>query len=78
MFAICVGNEPKHIEVYRNKFRVPFPIFPDRKMDIYKALGRPGTPFMILTETNGKVLMTHKGAVENLDEILAEIREAHK
>ncbi|MGD2126122.1 MAG: hypothetical protein PVG99_08590 [Desulfobacteraceae bacterium] len=47
-------------------------------MEIYNALGKTGTPFMILATNSGKVLMTHGGIIKDLDELLTQIREIHK
>ncbi|UCE33109.1 MAG: hypothetical protein JSV55_08865, partial [Deltaproteobacteria bacterium] len=78
LIGIAAGNNQKHIDVYRTKFRVQFPLFPDEKKDIYTALGKTGTPFMILVNNSGKVLMTHRHAIEDLDEFLRQIKEYHK
>ena len=78
LIGIAAGNNQKHIGVYRTKFRVQFPLFPDEKKDIYAALGKTGTPFMILIDKSGKVLMTHRHAIEDLDEFLKQIIEYHK
>jgi len=48
-------------------------------MEIYMKLASAiGTPFMIVTTNNGKVLLTHAGMIEDLDETLVKIREFHK
>ena len=78
MFSIAIGNDRKQIGVYKKKFRVAFPMFPDKKYEIYGILGRPGTSVLILATKEGKVLTSHKGVPKNLDELLAEIREIHK
>ncbi len=78
MIGIACGNDHKEIDVYRKNFRVGFPVFSDKKYEIYGALGNPGTPFLILATTTGKVLMTHRGLVEDLDQLLEEVRDALK
>jgi hypothetical protein len=78
MLGIACGNDQKEISVYRKNFRVAFPLFSDKKYEIYNAIGNPGTPFMILVTVDGKVLMTHRGLVQDLDQLLKEVREAHK
>jgi hypothetical protein len=77
MMGIAVGNDPNQIKVYKNHFRVTFPILPDKKMEIWHLVGNPATPTMILVAKNQKVLMTHTG-VPDLDKMLKEIREFHK
>ncbi|MBU2498256.1 MAG: hypothetical protein KKE57_05100 [Proteobacteria bacterium] len=76
--GIAVGNDPKQIKVYKKQFRVAFPVFPDKKYEIHALLGSPSTPTMIVAAKNQKVLMTHKGMIEDLDKMLKEIRELHK
>jgi hypothetical protein len=78
VLGICVGNSPKQVEVCKSQFRVPYPLFPDERHDIHADLGSTGTPFLIVTDKAGKVLMTHGGVIKDLDKMLAEIRAIHK
>jgi hypothetical protein len=78
VLGICAGNNPKQVEVCRSQFRVPFPFLPDEKHDVHIALGAGGTPFMVLVNSKGKVLMNHSGVIQDFDKTLAEIRELHK
>ena len=78
LIGIAAGNNQKHIDVYRTKFRVQFPLFPDEEKHIYNALGKTGTPFMIVVNKSGKVLMTHHHAIKDLDEFIRQIKEHHK
>jgi hypothetical protein len=78
VLGVCVGNNPRQVGVCKSQFRVPYPLFPDERHNIHAALGSSGTPFMIVTDNAGKVLMTYGGVIKDLDEILAEIRAIHK
>jgi hypothetical protein len=78
MLGVAGGNDNKQIEVYKKQFRVFFPVVPDKSGEVFKVLGVPGTPYMILTTKEGKVLMNHIGVIEDLDQMLKEIRELHK
>jgi hypothetical protein len=78
MLGVAAGNDSKQIGVYKKQFRVSFPVVPDKKYEVYDALGVPGTPYMIVTNKEGKVLMSHGGIIEGLDQTLKEIRELHK
>lgn len=78
VLGICAGNNQKQVEVCKSQFRIPFPLFPDEKHDIHIALGAGGTPFMIVANSKGKVLVTHSGVIQDFDKTLAEIRELHK
>jgi thioredoxin-related protein len=78
MMGVAAGNDTKQIEVYKKQFRISFPVVPDKKYEVFQALGVPGTPYMIMTNKEGKVLMSHGGGIEDLDQMLKEIREIHK
>ena len=78
MLGVAGGNDPKQIAVYKKQFRVSFPIVPDKNREVFQALGVPGTPYMVMTNKEGKVLMSHAGLIEDLDQMLKEIREIHK
>ena len=78
MLGVAAGNDSKQIAVYKKQFRVSFPIVPDKKYEVFDALGVPGTPYMIIANKEGKVLMSHGGLIEDLDQMLKEIREIYK
>jgi hypothetical protein len=78
MLGVAPGNNAKQIAVYKKQFRVFFPVVPDKEGEIYYALGVPTVPCMIVTNTQGKVLMSHVGVIADLDQMLKEIREIHK
>ncbi|MEW6666485.1 MAG: hypothetical protein AB1512_14845 [Thermodesulfobacteriota bacterium] len=78
VLGICAGNNQKQVEVCRAQFRIPFPLFPDEKHALHIALGAGGTPFMVIANSRGKVLMNHSGVIQDFDKTLAEIRELHK
>jgi len=77
MIAIGAGNSQKEIEVYKANFRVPFPLFSDLDFQIHKKIGEPRTPFTILVTNKGKVLLTHEGVIEDLDEFIQKINKFH-
>jgi thiol-disulfide isomerase/thioredoxin len=78
MIGIGAGNNQKEIEAYKTKFRTPFPLFCDPDFNIHKKIGEPRTPFTILVTNKGKVLFTHSGIVEDLDQFLSLIRKFHE
>jgi peroxiredoxin len=73
----CLDNKKK-ADAYKTNFRVPFPIFTDEKGDIWRAVGMPGTPTMVLTTKSGKVLMSHVGVIEDFDGFVKELKEIHQ
>ena len=78
IMGIAVGNDDKEIAVYRKKFKVSFPVLPDKDETAFKAVNVPVTPYMIGTNKEGKVLMNHVGVIDDLYNMLNEIRELHK
>lgn len=53
MIGIGVGNSPLEVKSYKDKFQVPFPLFPDQSMNTCKALGVGATPTFIGVRRNG-------------------------
>lgn len=69
LLGLGAGNSRFEVDYFRDKFDVPFPLFPDRDMAVYDHLDDPGTPFFILAEKDDKpglrVLWTHAGPFDN-------------
>jgi hypothetical protein len=78
IMGVAVGNDEKQIAVYKKQFKVSFPGFPDKEGTIFQAVKVPGTPYMIVTNKEGKVLMNHGGGIQDFDQMLKDIRELHK
>jgi hypothetical protein len=78
MIGIGIANNRKLLDVYKTNFRVPFPLFPDEKGDVFMVVGKPSTPTLVLATTAGKVLMSHAGLITDFDGLVKEIREIHK
>ena len=76
--GIAVQADPSKIGPYKEYLAPIFPIFPDPNLDIHKKLGEPKVPFFVVTTNSGKVLSTHLGLIENIDELLCQIRKFHK
>jgi thiol-disulfide isomerase/thioredoxin len=77
VIAIGAGNNSKQLDVFKTKHRVQFPQFPDPEMYLTRALRVTGTPIIILATNSGEVLMTHTGLIDDLDEVLVQIRQIH-
>lgn len=79
MMSIASGNRNKHIRLYRDHFKVPYPVIEDPEFDIYDAIGRTPTPLAVYVridhENNrGIVAGTHLGLNEDHQQIYHEIQ----
>ncbi|WP_243310697.1 peroxiredoxin family protein [Fundidesulfovibrio agrisoli] len=45
MVGLGAGNSDFEVAIYRDKFKVDFPLFQDKDFTAYKSLGQVGTPF---------------------------------
>ena len=65
LIGIGAKNDIHYVYAFRDQHNVPFPLFPDKNLNIHKLLGEPETPFFIglkLTEKEKpKIFYTHLG-----------------
>lgn len=77
VLGIGTGNTAFEVDVFRNKFKVGFPLFEDPDYIWHKALGEEGTPAFFLVDLRGgrAVVYHHVGALEGADAALKTIRD---
>jgi thiol-disulfide isomerase/thioredoxin len=78
MIGVAMGNDKSLANAFKKTTKIPFPVFPDEKLDIAAAIDINETPTMLLVSSSGKTLACHKGAFKDLDGFLKELREIHK
>ena len=78
MIGIGLASKSKEIAVYKQKFKVEFPLFPDPQKKAKTKSKVKRVPLTILIDKSGKVLMSHLGVIKNLDAFLGKIRKRHK
>jgi hypothetical protein len=66
MMGIAVGNSDREVQHFVKKYKIPFPIVPDPKFALHRAIGGSRTPFTILvrhdpSDMTGIVAYTHLG-----------------
>ena len=77
LIGIAVGNSAFEVDSYRERYKVPFPLFPDLKMEISEKLGVKGTPTFIGVRTDRaggpESFYFGEGGFEDIQKFLAEI-----
>ena len=77
LIGIGVGNSPFEVNVFRKRYHIPFPLFPDIDFVIHKAFGEARTPCFVgvqLDENgNDQVVYSKVGDLGNMDYFLHSI-----
>lgn len=83
IIGIGAGNSQMEVETFRNRYKVPFALSPDKDYQVHELLGQPRTPLFIVLKlqpgSREKVVATQLGAFESPDQFLnAVLRPALK
>jgi peroxiredoxin len=77
LIGIGVGNSAFEVGVFRKKYSIPFPLFPDGDFVLHKLLGEVRTPYFIGVKIgpdgSHQVIHSRLGAFESVDKFLDEI-----
>lgn len=80
MIGIGVGNSLYEVNSFKERYRVPFPLFADPDMEISGLLGVKGTPTFIGVKTDGEGTQRRfsfrEGGFEDPQQFLTEMMQA--
>ena len=63
MMGVGFYGKAAAMEVWRIKYDVPFPLLPDPRAELGKALDIPGTPTYVVLDRQGRVVFVHAGEI---------------
>jgi peroxiredoxin len=78
VIGVGLTNKQQEIDIYKKTFRVDFPLIADPQKAIAEKTGIKDIPMTVLVDKKGKVLISHLGVIDKMDEFLKEIRELQK
>jgi peroxiredoxin len=74
VIGIGAGNSSFEVNVFREKYYVPFPLFSDADFRIHKLLGETRTPYFIAVKIDStgshRVVYSDLGSIKSVDEFL--------
>ncbi len=79
LLGIGAGNSELEVDIFRQKYKVSFPLFEDERFVIHKQVGEVRTPYFIAAKKNSEgawsVFYSKLGGIENADKFLKTIRQ---
>ena len=73
MLGVGFYGKAAAMEVWRIKYDVPFPLIPDPRAEVGKALDIPGIPTYVLLDQQGRVVFVHAGEISSPRQFLQKI-----
>lgn len=77
IIGIGAGNSQFEVGVFREKYKIPFPLFPDEDFSLHKCFGETRTPYFIAIRINDdgshKVIYSKLGGISGAEKFLKQI-----
>ena len=73
--GIAVGNSPEELLIYKNNFKIEFPLFSAPKEELQEKMKVKAVPLTVLLDNKGKIIMSHSGNIANFDAYVGEIKK---
>jgi peroxiredoxin len=79
MIGIGVGNSPFEVKVFRKRYGIEFPLFPDGDFKVHKALIEPRTPHFLLVHVKdgeNRIILSNVGPFGKPADFIKDLQEA--
>jgi hypothetical protein len=77
LIGIGAGNTPFEVNVFKEKYDTPFPLFPDADYTVHQSIGEVRTPYFIAVKIkkdgSHEIVFTQLGGFKVADEFLGSI-----
>lgn len=74
IIGIGAGNTPFEVDVFKNQYNVPFPLFSDESFSVHKSVGEVRTPYFFVikinTDGSNKILYSKVGSIQHPNQFL--------
>ncbi len=84
ILGLGAGNSDLEVQVFQERYDVPFPLISDPDYVLHKVFGNVGTPYFVLVQPSGTtegaqvVRFSYIGAFDSMETFLNQLRTAKK
>ncbi|WP_035263445.1 peroxiredoxin family protein [Desulfonatronum lacustre] len=82
ILGLGAGNSDLEVQVFQERYDIPFPLVSDPDYVLHKTFGGVGTPYFVLVQPSGSaenghvVRLSHLGAFDSVEDFLKEMLTA--